>query len=138
MKRFGKIRFSFQMAGVAHLRLRRLKQLPLHFRVVHRMAINATYVVLEVLRAQEVGVFFPKFVTSKTPFGRLLARQSDKTDDLFWIGRLGVSLAWPVAAFASLPLHSMLVMQCLPVRSIIEGLADVFMAGFTSICPDIL
>ena len=102
------------------------------------MAIYATYIVLEVLRAQEVGVFFPKFVTAQAALRRLLSRKARKADDLIGIRGLCVFLSWSMAALTSLPLNAVLVMQCFPVRSFIERLANVFVAGLTCICTDVL
>ena len=120
------------------MRLRGLKQLPLYVRVVYGVAIDATYVVSEMLRAQEVSVFFSKLMAAQAPLGRLLSRQPGKTDDLLRISGLCVFLARPVAAFTALPLYAVLVMQCLPMRSLVEGLSNLFMASFAGLCADIL
>lgn len=50
MEGLGKIRFSFQVAGIAYFGLRGREQLPLYCGVVYRMTIEAAYIVFEVLR----------------------------------------------------------------------------------------
>ena len=65
----GEIRLYIKMAGVAKLRLRSFKQLGLHFGRVNGMAINATDIVLYVLRAQKVRVLLAKFMAAQAALG---------------------------------------------------------------------
>jgi hypothetical protein len=68
----GKIRFGFQMAAVTKAWLRGAQQLALNLRMVHRVAVNASDIVLDVLRPQKVRVLFPKLMAGKTAPGCLL------------------------------------------------------------------
>ena len=74
------------MAGVADLRLRGLKQLPLDFGMMCRMTIQTANIVLEVLRTQEIDVLFSKFMAAKAALGGILSRQTGKADYLIRIG----------------------------------------------------
>jgi len=61
----GEIRLYFQVAAIAKLRLCSPQKAPFNFGCVDGMAINAADIILQVLRAHEVGVLFAKFVAIK-------------------------------------------------------------------------
>jgi hypothetical protein len=90
------------------------------------------------LGTQKVGVLFSKLMAAKTTLGRLLSREASEANDFVRIGRLSVCLARPVATFAALPLHAMLIMQSFPVRSLVERLANIFVTSFAGIGTNVL
>src|SRR5215468_347638 len=103
------------------------------------VAIQATNVVFQVLRAQEVGMLFTKFMTAEASPGSFLAREAGKADDLGRIGRFRMFLAWPVTSFAALPLRTRMFGQFrLPMRSLTEALELFFVAGFAGVRAHIL
>ncbi len=61
----GEIRFDIKVAGVAKLRLLHFQQPGLHFWRVNGMAINATDIILYVLRAQKIRVLLAKFMAAQ-------------------------------------------------------------------------
>jgi hypothetical protein len=69
MERLGKIRLHVEMAGEAKLRLRNLQQLCLDLWSMDRVAIGTADIVLNVLRAQEVGMLLAKFMAAQAAFG---------------------------------------------------------------------
>lgn len=71
MSGLGKIRLHFDMAAIAQCRLRCSQKGVVDCGRMYGMAIRATYIVLQVLRAQEIGMFFAKFMAAKTPFRSL-------------------------------------------------------------------
>ena len=86
VKWLGKIRLDFKMAAVTQGRLGRFQKLAVYFGRMHRVAVHAANVILEVLLTQEVGMFFTKLMAGEAALGRLLARERGKADDLVRIG----------------------------------------------------
>jgi hypothetical protein len=69
MERFGKVGFSLQMTGETELRLRRFQQLLAHFGGMNGVAVIATNVVLDVLRAKKIRVFLAELVAGQATLG---------------------------------------------------------------------
>src|SRR5215470_5625491 len=69
MERLGEIGFDVQVASEAKLRHGGLQQPRLHTGRMDGVAVDATDVVLDVLRAQEVRMFLPEFVAVQAAFG---------------------------------------------------------------------
>jgi len=65
VKWLGEIRFDIKVAGVAKLRLLHFQEPGLHFWRVNGMAINATDIILYVLRPQKVRMLLAKFMAAQ-------------------------------------------------------------------------
>src|SRR5580765_4640096 len=113
----GKIGLDFEVAAITQGGLRGLQKLAVDLGRMHRVAINATHVVLQMRGAEKIGMLFPELMASQAALGGLLARQAGKADDLVRIGGLSVGFARSMAGFTTLPLRTMaLVQHGLPVR----------------------
>src|SRR5947199_5404214 len=103
------------------------------------VAIHASHVVFKVLRTEEVRMFFAELMAAQATLGGLFPRQTGKTDDLGGISRLGMFFARPVTGLAALPLRPLVFGEGrLPVRSLVETLAHVFVASLAGVGPHIL
>ena len=120
MEWFG-VSLDFLVARITQLGHRRFQQPGLDSGSVNAVAIEAANVVLEVFRAQEVRVFLRKLVATHAALRRFFSGERAWADDLIRIARLRVSLAWPMASLASLPLGPLVFGQRgLPMRPLIE------------------
>lgn len=130
VNRSGELRFYFSVAPVTEHRLGRHQQCAFHCGMMRRVAVNAAYVVLQVLRSQEVRVFFTELMAAQAAFARFLARQRAEPDDLRDIAAaLNVRLAGSVTCLAPLILDTTMVKQSLPMRAVIVGFRDLIVAG---------
>ena len=124
----GKLWLNLEVATVTQHGLRHHQQSAFHFRMMSRMAINASDVILQVLGAQKVCMLLSELVAAQAPLARLLAREFFKADDLCNIASgFRMRLARSVAGLASLILHATVIEQRLPVRSVIVSLRNVVM-----------
>jgi hypothetical protein len=64
VKRLGEIRLGLQMAAIAESRQRRLQKLSLYSGMMDGVAIDASDIVLQVLRTEKVGVFLAEFMAA--------------------------------------------------------------------------
>lgn len=100
------------------------------------MAIHASDVVFQMLRAKEIGMLRPELVAGQAAPGRLFARQGGKADDLRGVGRFGVFLARTVTGFATLKFGPFVLAQSgFPMGTTVIALGLFLMArlaGFSS------
>ena len=135
----GEIRFHFQMAAITERGQGRLQKLLLNLGMVYGVAIDASYIILQVLGPQEVGMLFAKLVATQATLGRLFTGQAGEADDLGRICRLGMFFARTMTSLASLPLRALVLgYGRLPVRTSVKTLTRVFMAGLAGIGPHVL
>jgi hypothetical protein len=94
------------------------------------VAIDAANIVLQVLRPQEVRVFFTEFVATQAALARFLARECAKPDDFSDVSAtFYVGFSRAVTGLAALILDAAMVEQRLPMRSVIVRFGDVIVAG---------
>src|SRR5215471_7507489 len=74
VKRPRKVGLHVQMTFVAELRLRGLQKIPLDLRSMHRMAGDASDIVLLMLGPQEITVLFAEFVAVEASAARIRRR----------------------------------------------------------------
>lgn len=130
MHGFGELRLYFTMASVAEHRLCHHQQCSFHFGMMRRVAIDAANIVLQVLRTQEVRVFFTKFMTVEATLTGFFARECAKPDNFRDVPTtLDMCLAWPMTCLASLKLHTAMIEHRFPMRSVIVRFGDVIVAG---------
>ena len=129
-----KVLFYIGMAAVTQLRLLVHQQELLLFSMMWRVAGDAAYIINIVLRAVKVGMFLSIFMTAEAALADLLRRSVFEGEDLAFVPpSLNMFLAWAVTGLTALPFRTFLGEGCLPVRSRLEILEDVFMAGFASV-----
>jgi hypothetical protein len=124
VERTRKVRFHSEVTAIAELRLRGLQKTPFDSRLMNRMATDAAYIVLQMLRPHEIAVFFAEFMAIETPAADIRRRQLVETDDLGNItAALDVGSAGPVACFTTLPRRSAALLKLvLPVRPMVVAL----------------
>jgi hypothetical protein len=140
MKSARELLLGFEMAAVAKLWLLLLHQKLAFLRIMRRVAVRATNVVLEMRGSSEVAVLLAVGMTPETTLADFLGRGILEAENLrFVAASVDMLLSWPVASFASVPLRTLLrVQRCDDVRRRFEGLVEtfgghVFMAGFASL-----
>jgi hypothetical protein len=102
--------------------------------MMRRVAGNAAYVINIVLRAVKVGMFLSIFMTTEAALADLFPRFVVEGENLAFVPpSLNVFLAWAVTGLATLPFRAFLGEGCLPVRSRLEILEDVFVAGLAGV-----
>ena len=139
MEGLGEIRLHFQMAAITERGQGRLQKLLLNLGMVYGVAIDASYIVLQVLGTQEVGMLFAKFVATQTTLGSLFTRQAREADDLRRICGLGMFFTRTMTSLAALPLGALVLGEsCFPVRTSVKALTRVLMAGLAGIGPHVL
>ena len=129
MHGFGKLGSYFLVAAIAEHRLGHFEQCTLHLCVMRRMAVDASYIVLQVFRTQEVRVLFTKLMTVQTALTRFLPREQIKANNFGNVpSTVNVSLSGTVASFTSLILHTAVIEHGFPVGTVIVALANLIMA----------
>ena len=126
--------FDIGMAAVTQLGLLVCQQELLLFGMMREVAGNAAYIINIVLRAVEVGMFLSIFMTTEAALADLFRRFVFECEDLAFVSScLDMFLARSVTGLAALPFRTFLGEGCFPVRSRLEILEDVFMAGFAGV-----
>jgi hypothetical protein len=129
MHGFRKLGSYFLMAAITEHRLGHLQQGTLHFCVMRRMAIDASHIVLQVLRTQKVRVLFAKLMTVQTALARFLPGEQIETNNLGNVpSTVNVSLSRTVAGLAALILHTAVVEHGFPVGTVIVALGNLIVA----------
>ena len=82
MKRTGELRLLFRMAPETELRLVFLQEAAFDFRLMRRMAGNASDIIREVLRTEKIGVLHGTGVAGQADPAGLLLTQLFEADDL--------------------------------------------------------
>src|SRR5262249_5945357 len=139
MERLGEIGFDVLVAPETKLGHGCLQQVRLNSRRMDGVAVNATYVVLDVFRAQEVRVLLPELMAAQAAFGGLFARQPGKADDLVGFRGPSRGLAGPVAGLASLPLRSLMFRERgFPVWALVITGCHLLMTRFAGLRAHVL
>jgi hypothetical protein len=109
MERPVELLLGFKVAPVAELRLLFLHQELAFLRVMRRVAIDATHVILHVCGSREVAVLFAIGVADKAPPTDLLCGSILEREDLRLVATsFDVRLPGPMAGFAAVPFRTIL------------------------------
>jgi len=135
---FGKLGLNLKMTAVAEHRLGHGQKSAFHLGMVCRMAVNAAYVVLQVLGAQEVRMLFSEFMAAQAALAGFLAGECLEANYLGDIStRLGMRFSRSVTSLTALILHATVIEHCLPVRPVVVSLRDVVVAGSAGVSTGI-
>ena len=144
-KRTVELLLHFLMTAVTQLRGLLLHQELAFVRVMRRVAVNTTHIVLQVHGPTEIAVFFPIGVAAQTAGTDCLSGRILEREDLGLVSAaLDMVFAWSVASLAAMPFRTFLRVQCCyKMRGVFIALIEalgrhVFVAGFADLRSHVL